>query len=79
MPLSRDDDRNARLEINARHFRYDPVLDRAADLFHTDRAAWNRLPRSVKSQTDIYADFRQQYRDAVAAGVITDDRGPDAA
>lgn len=74
-----NDDRLARLEINAQSFRYDPVLDRAADLFHTDRAAFNRLPVAVKAEADIYADLRQCYRDAVAAGVVPADRGPAAA
>lgn len=72
-------DRAARLELNARPYRYDPVLERALELFHTDQAAFNRLPGQVQGQVGIYEDFRQQYRDAVAAGVVPDDRGPTAA
>jgi hypothetical protein len=63
----------ARLELNARGHRPDPALERAADLFHTDRAAWNRLPLSVRSASSVYADLRQHHRDAVEAGVITPD------
>jgi hypothetical protein len=66
-----DDNRRARLELNARGHRHDPALERAADLFHTDRAAWNRLPQSVRSASSVYADLRQHHRDAVEAGVIT--------
>ncbi len=65
----------ARLERNARHFQPDPQLDRAVQLFHTDRAAWDRLPRQLRSQTGIYEDFRTAYRDAVRAGVVPADRG----
>lgn len=65
-----------KLEANARSFTFDPVLDRAADLFHTDREAWNRLPRTIQSLSDVYADLRRYYRDAVYAGVIADDRSP---
>ncbi len=66
----------ARLEMNARHFQPDPQLDRAVELFHTDRAAWDRLPAQLRSQTGIYEDFREQYRAAVRAGVVPADRGP---
>jgi hypothetical protein len=79
MPLPRDENDRARLEINARAYRYDPVLDRAADLIDSDREAWNRLPASLQSQSVIHRDFRNYYRDAVAAGVVRDDRGPSAA
>ncbi len=74
------DSGRALLQIKARHHRHDPVLERACELWDTDRAAFNRLPRSIKSQADIYRDMRQDYRDAVAAGVVPDDRsGPSAA
>ncbi len=69
----------ARLEINARGHRPDPVLDRAADLFHSDRAAWDRLPRAVRDQSDVYADLRDHYRRALEAGAITDSSGPSTA
>ncbi len=65
----------SRLEMNARFFQPDPQLDRAADLFHTDRAAWDKLPAQLRSQSSIYADFREYYRAAVKAGVIKADRG----
>ncbi len=65
----------ARLERNARHFRPDPQLDRAVELFYSDREAWNRLPAQLRSQTGIYEDFREQYRAAVRAGVVPADRG----
>ncbi len=64
---------HARLERNARHYQPDPQLDRAVELFYTDRAAWNKLPAQLRSQTGIYETFRQQYRDAVAAGAIRPD------
>ncbi len=70
----------ARLEANARHHRYNAVLDPAADLIDAgDYAAFAQLPASVQSRAPIYADFRRYYRDAVAAGVVPDDRGPSAA
>jgi hypothetical protein len=65
----------ARLESNARHHRHDAVLELACELWDTDRAAFDRLPASIKSQADVYRDLRQYHRDAIAAGVITDDRG----
>ncbi len=68
----------ARLERNARHFQPDPQLDRAADLFHQDRAAWDTLPAQLRSLSSIYADFREDYRAAVRAGVVPADRGPAA-
>jgi hypothetical protein len=78
-PIS--EDRRARLEIAARTHRPDPMLERACELWDTDREAFNRLPQSVKSQADIYRDFRQYRRDAIEAGVYVPnhDRGPSAA
>jgi hypothetical protein len=73
-----DDNSRARLELNGKSHRHDPVLERACELWDTDRAAFDRLPLSVRSQADIYRDFRQYHRDAVKAGVITD-CGPSAA
>lgn len=78
MPNYLDDNQRARLELNGRSHRHDPMLERACELWDTDRAAFDRLPQSVKSQADIYRDFRQYHRDAVDAGVLTD-RGPSAA
>lgn len=69
MPLSPEANHLAHLEIAARSFKTDPLLERACDLWDTDREAFNRLPRSLKSQHDIYRDLRQYHRDAVAAGV----------
>lgn len=67
------DDRRARLELAVpRGFKPDPVLDEALRLFHEDRAAFTALPMSVKSHVGIYADFRDAYDRAVAAGVLTD-------
>lgn len=68
------DDHTARLLINARGFTYDAGLDRAADLFETDRAAWNALPQRVQSIATSYRDMREHYRAAVGAGVIPDDQ-----
>ncbi len=66
----------ARLERNARHYQPDAQLDRAVELFYSDRAAWNALPAQLRSLTPIYEDFRTAYRDAVAAGAIrADHRG----
>lgn len=76
---NRTDDRLARLERNARGFRPDPQLADAADLFHSDRPAWDRLPASIRSASAVYADMRDYYRRAVEAGVTPDDRGPTAA
>ncbi len=71
----------ARLEANARHHRYNAVLEPAADLIDAgDFAAFSQLPASIQSRAHIYADFRRYYRDAKAAGVyVPDDHGPDAA
>ncbi len=66
---------HARLERNARHYQPDPQLDRVVELFHTDRAAWNALPAQLRSQTGIYADFKEAYLAAVRAGVVPADRG----
>ncbi len=70
---------HARLERNARHYQPDPMLDRAVELFYSDREAWNKLPAQLRSRTGIYEDLRRAYRDAVKAGVVPDDRGPSAA
>ena len=80
MPLDPASHQRAVLEVNARHFRPDPMLERACELWDSgDRAAFNALPRSVRAQADIYRDLRQYHRDAVAADVYVPTHGPDAA
>lgn len=79
MPLSREQNDLARLEMNARYHRHNPILERACELWDTDREAFNRLPQSVKAEMSIYRDFRQYYRDAKAAGVYVPNHDPDAA
>ena len=79
MPLSREQNDPARLEANARIYRPDPVLDRAADLLETDRAAWDALPLRLRSVAVEQKHFRDMYRAAKAAGVYVPDHGPDAA
>lgn len=70
-------DTAARLEMNARGHRYDPGLDRIADLMDdADYAAWSALPPAVVSQASMYRDFRAQYRRAVDAGAIADTQTP---
>ena len=69
----------ARLEGNARLFRYDADLERAADLFDSDVDAWSRLPVIVQDRSGLYRDARAAYRRAVEAGAVADDRGPTAA
>ncbi len=70
------DSRLAKLALNARMFRYNKTLDQAADLFTSDPLAWQQLPLLVRDQSGIYMDARDQYRKAVAAGAVADDRGP---
>ncbi len=67
----------ARLEMNARGHRYDPGMERIADLMDAgDYAAWSALPPAVVSQASMYRDFRAQYRRAVDAGAIADTQTP---
>lgn len=74
-----DERERARLIRNARMFTYDAILERVAEMFHTDHDAWSRLPQVVRSEASVYIDLRQHYRAAVDAGVIQADRGPTAA
>ncbi len=75
MPVVQEIDSDAaRLELNARHYEYDPTLDAAADLLDQGPAAWRDLHPLLVDQASIYRDFRSAYRQAVAAGVIADDR-----
>ncbi len=67
-----------RLRANARHYAYDPNLERAADLFDADPHAWTQLPVQLQDRSGIYRDHRDDYRRAVRAGAIPDDRGPHA-
>ncbi len=68
----------ATLELNARGHRHDPVLDPIADAMDRgDAAAWTSLHPLLADRASIYRDFRANYRAAVAAGAIPDDRsGP---
>lgn len=68
-----DTDR-ARLEINARGYRYDPTLDPIADLIEQGPSAWKDVHPHLLGQAAIHKDFRDQYRRAVAAGAIPDNR-----
>jgi hypothetical protein len=73
------DSERVKLYEHAQRFQYDARMERALELFENDRPAFMRLPNEIKSQVGIYADFRDDYRRAVTAGVIPDDRGPSAA
>lgn len=73
------DSRMARLEINARLFAYDPVLEAAANLFDQDPAAWQKLPILLQDRSGHYRDARAAYRRAVEAGAIEDDRNAGSA
>lgn len=63
---------HARLELNARGYHYDPVLDPAAD--RIEQGAWQDMPPALLSQASMHKDFRDMYRTAVKAGAIADDR-----
>ncbi len=75
------DSRAARLEMNARAYQYDARLEQLADLRAADFDAFMKRVggTSALGEVEIYADFRDHYRRAVAAGVVRDDRGPSAA
>ena len=70
------DSASAKLELGARSFRYDPHLERLADLFDSDVAEWQKLPILLQDRSGQYRDSRAAYRRAVEAGAIPDDRGP---
>ncbi len=72
------DSEAARLELNARGHRYDPVLDAVADeMDRGDYSAWSTRHPVLIDRASIYQDLRASYRAAVAAGAIPDDRsGP---
>ena len=61
----------AKLALNARGYRPDPVLDHAADLIDAgDIEGWKKLPPQVQDLGSVQRDFREQYRRAVDAGVV---------
>lgn len=64
----------ARLVIGARRYAYDPVLDPAADVIEQGPTAWRQLPPKLLSVAAVHLDLRNDYRRAVAAGVIPHDR-----
>lgn len=64
----------ARLEMNARHYSYDPVLDPVADLIEQGPAAWRDVHPKLVDLGSVHKDIRDQYRAAVRAGVVRDDR-----
>ena len=70
-----DNFERGRLVANARTYRPDPVLDRAADLLESDPAAWRELHPVIRDRSEIHAGFRASYRAAVAAGLVPADRG----
>ncbi len=63
----------AKLQMNARGYRFDATLDAAADLFHTDLEAWKRLPPVLQDYASIYSDFREYHRRAIAHGIIKEE------
>jgi hypothetical protein len=71
------DSAKAKLEINARGYHYDPSLDPIADLIEQGPAACAGVHPKLLDLASIHRDFRDQYRRAVAAGAIPDDRTPD--
>lgn len=79
--MTHPDSQRAKLELNAGLHRYDPRFEPIADAMDNgDAAAWASLPARTIGLASLYRDARAQYRAAVAAGVITDDRsGPSAA
>lgn len=71
--------RLGRLELNARGHRHDPQMEEAARLWREDRDHFDRLSPSIKSQMSVYIDLKRHYDDAVRAGAVPDDRGPNTA
>ena len=51
------DSTRAVFELNARSYEPDPLLDRALELFRSDRKAFDALPTDVKSRASIYVDL----------------------
>ncbi len=71
------DSNAARLEVNARHYQPDKVLDGIADLIEQGPAAWRDVHPKLLSLGAVHKDIRDQYKAAVAAGVVPDDRNPE--
>jgi len=71
------DSTKAHLEINASGYRYDPTLDPIADLIEQGPAACAGVHPQLLDLASIHRDFRSQYRRAVAAGAIPDNRNAD--
>ncbi len=63
-----------RLARNTKLYRFDPVLEKAADLFDADPGAWLKLPVDLQDRSGIYRDARDTYRRAVQAGAIQEDQ-----
>ena len=63
-----------RLIGNARHYTFDPTLDAVADLIEQGPQAWAHVHPKLLDLASIHKGFRDQYRAAVEAGVIPDDR-----
>jgi len=55
-------------------FEYNEHLEKLADMFDSDVEAWQRLPVILQDRSGMYRDARNQYRAAVEAGAIPDDR-----
>ena len=65
--------RDSRLAANARGYRPDPQLDPIADRIDNGDPCADVHPL-LFDRASIYRDFRTQYRAAVDAGKIPDDR-----
>ncbi len=64
----------AQLEMNARHYQPDAALDSIADRIEQGPAACQGIPPKALDLGSIQLDMRNDYRRAVAAGAIPDDR-----
>jgi len=72
--MTTPDNAAASLELNARGYRFDPILDAAADKLEQGREAWADMPAPLLRQATVHKDLRDHYRAAVKAGVVPDDR-----
>lgn len=64
------------LELNARLYHYDRDMDPLADLVEQGPDAYAHLSPRVLDLAVTHKQFRDYYREAVAAGAVADDRGP---